>query len=120
MNNRLSLLALLAAGFLLAGCGGATLSPGASARMSPTAHAVIQPVGGSTVSGTILADDAEGNAVVKVGEVEQVIPKDQIATRSEPVSAMPPMSALLSKKEVRDLVAYLASRQEDKAAEKHQ
>ncbi|WP_308987641.1 DUF7133 domain-containing protein [Roseibacillus persicicus] len=74
---------------------------------------------GSTISGLILADDEEGNAVVRVGEDERVIPKESIATPAAPVSAMPPMSGLLSKKEARDLVAYLAVRKKDDSAEKH-
>ena len=48
-----------------------------------------------------------------------MIKKSDIASKSKPVSAMPPMTALLSKKETRDLVAYLASCKKDKTDEGH-
>lgn len=74
---------------------------------------------GSTVSGFVLADDDEGHAKLRVGEEVRTISKEDIASRTEPISSMPPMSALLSKEQARDLVAYLATRVDDQAAEKH-
>ncbi len=38
---------------------------------------------------------------------EQRIPKTEIASRRNPVSAMPPMGAILKPREIRDLVAFL-------------
>ena len=38
----------------------------------------------------------------------QKVPASDIASRQPPMSAMPPMGAFLSKREIRDLVAYLS------------
>ncbi len=74
---------------------------------------------GTSIGGNFLPDDKDGNAVIKFGETTRVIPKADIASKSKPLSAMPPMSALLTKKETRDLVAYLASCKKDKTDEGH-
>lgn len=39
----------------------------------------------------------------------QTVPVDQIASRTPPISIMPPMLGILTKAEIRDVVAYLAS-----------
>jgi putative heme-binding domain-containing protein len=39
----------------------------------------------------------------------QTVPLDQIASRTPPISVMPPMLGILTKSEIRDVVAYLAS-----------
>jgi quinoprotein glucose dehydrogenase len=74
---------------------------------------------GKEISGNFLPDDADGNAVISFGEITKVIKKSEIASKSKPLSAMPPMTALMSKKEARDLVAYLASCKKDKTEENH-
>lgn len=74
---------------------------------------------GKEISGNFLPDDADGNAVISFGEITKVIKKSEIASKSKPISAMPPMNALMSKKEARDLVAYLASCKKDKTEENH-
>ena len=74
---------------------------------------------GTEIGGNFLPDDKDGNAVIKIEEITKVIKKSEIASKSKPVSAMPPMTALLSKKETRDLVAYLASCKKDKTDEGH-
>lgn len=74
---------------------------------------------GTEIGGNFLPDDKDGNAVIKFGEITKIIKKSDIAAKSKPVSAMPPMTALLSKKETRDLVAYLASCKKDKTDEGH-
>lgn len=75
---------------------------------------------GTVVSGTILPDDKEGNPVLKIVEEVKTIAKETIKERSEPISAMPPMAGLLSKEEVRDIVAYLTANKKDRTAEEHQ
>lgn len=74
---------------------------------------------GTEISGNFLPDDKDGNAVIKFAEITKVIQKSDIAKKSKPVSAMPPMTALLTREETRDLVAYLASCKKDKTDEGH-
>ena len=40
---------------------------------------------------------------------EVTVQKSNVATRSQPVSDMPPMGGLLTRRELRDLVEYLSS-----------
>jgi hypothetical protein len=40
---------------------------------------------------------------------ERKIPKAEIASRTDPVSAMPPLGLILKPREVRDLVEFLAA-----------
>jgi quinoprotein glucose dehydrogenase len=42
-------------------------------------------------------------------QIERTIPMSEVENRQPPVSAMPPMTFILSKTELRDLVAYLSS-----------
>ena len=74
---------------------------------------------GSVVAGNLLPNDKDGNVRIKVGEELKIIKPDQIATRSQPMSAMPPMNGILSKQELRDMVAYLASSKKDKTDDGH-
>jgi mono/diheme cytochrome c family protein len=39
----------------------------------------------------------------------EIIPRAQIATATPPISVMPPMLGILTKPQIRDVVAYLAS-----------
>ena len=66
-----------------------------------------------------MPDDKNGNSIIKFAETTKVIKKGDVATKSQPISAMPPMSALLTKQETRNLVAYLASCKKDKTDEGH-
>lgn len=64
---------------------------------------------GESVAG-IVEDENETTLKVKIGKGDfKDIAKSDIATRENIPSAMPPMGNVLTKKEVRDLVAYLAS-----------
>ncbi len=70
---------------------------------------------GESLGGFLMKED-ESSIVLKVPDpadpaqmVERNIPLSDVATRQPPVSAMPPMSALLSKSEIRDLVAFLGT-----------
>lgn len=80
---------------------------------------------GESVGGTLLEETAEA-VVLKVPnpddpdeQITTTIPLEEIATRQPPVSAMPPMGYVMTKSEIRDLVAYLASLKEKKGKKGH-
>jgi quinoprotein glucose dehydrogenase len=62
---------------------------------------------GSNVSGTLITEDEE-SLIVLVGDNKTVVQRASIREQVGPVSAMPPMGALLSKAEIRDILAFLA------------
>lgn len=64
---------------------------------------------GSVVAGILMGDD-EQQVEVDVAGDRVVVRRDEIQMMSEPISSMPPMGSLLEPKEVRDLVAWLATR----------
>jgi quinoprotein glucose dehydrogenase len=74
---------------------------------------------GTEISGNFMPDDKDGNAMINFAETTKIIKKSDIAKKSKPVSAMPPMNGLLSKQEARDLVAFLVSSKKDKTDEGH-
>lgn len=63
---------------------------------------------GASISGVLSNEDADTLDLLE-GRNLWRIKKNAIRNRSNPVSAMPPMQALLSKRELRDLVAWLGS-----------
>ncbi len=96
-----------------------------AARLTPERllRAVIDPQGeiaegyglisatlknGSVVSG-LLAKETDAEIVLRLPAtpITNTVKKSDIATRTKPSSAMPVMTSLLTKMEVRDLVAYL-------------
>jgi quinoprotein glucose dehydrogenase len=81
-----------------------------NARIAPGFGAVgITLKNGQRVDGT-LRDETDTHVVLLVGTppVEQRVPKADIAERTNPVSAMPPLGLILKPREVRDLVEFLA------------
>ena len=90
----------------------ALISPGA--RLAPGFGMVsIEKKDGKTVSG-ILIEDNKTSLVLKLGDQpNQVIPKDQVVKRTDSPSSMPDMKTILSKKEIRDVVSFLATLKED-------
>ncbi len=64
---------------------------------------------GSTVSGGLLEDTKTGVTVRLPDGKTQLVAREKVASVSTPVSPMPPMAAILTKAELRDLVAYLAT-----------
>lgn len=67
---------------------------------------------GATASGNLLAETADHLDIEYKGKAVRVQRSD-VATLSEPASAMPPMSGILKPAEARDLVAWLASLTEE-------
>lgn len=64
---------------------------------------------GSNVTGT-LAFEKENELTIRLFDgVRRTVPKANIADRTAPISIMPPMLDVLQPREIRDVVAYLAS-----------
>lgn len=70
---------------------------------------------GESTGGTLMSED-DDSITLKMPDpenqgalIEKDIPKADIAARQPPISAMPPMGALMTKQELRDVVAYLKS-----------
>jgi quinoprotein glucose dehydrogenase len=86
-----------------------------SARLAPGFATVsLELKDGKKVSG-ILQGEKAGDITVKVGnKPDTVIHKDQIVKRTNAMSSMPPMGLLLTKREIRDVVSFLATLKEEK------
>jgi quinoprotein glucose dehydrogenase len=65
--------------------------------------------GGKTVSGLVLSDTPEHVDIDSNGKVLRV-KKSDMDSMLPPISAMPPMGAILSATEIRDIVAWLGTR----------
>ena len=70
---------------------------------------------GESLGGMLMKEDAR-NIVIRMPDpadpakqIDRTIPMSEVESRQPPVSAMPPMTFILSKSELRDLVAYLGS-----------
>jgi putative membrane-bound dehydrogenase-like protein len=81
-----------------------------SARLAPGFGMVtLELKNGKTVAG-VLQEETKSNLLIKGGDQgAQTIPKDQVAKRTNAASSMPEMRYLLSKKEIRDVVSFLAT-----------
>lgn len=90
----------------------ALISPGA--RLAPGFGVVTVTLkDGKTHSGTLVAE-TNNNITIRIGDRQnEVVPKNQIAKRDNAPSSMPDMKTVLSKKEIRDVVAFLAGLKED-------
>jgi putative membrane-bound dehydrogenase-like protein len=86
-----------------------------SARLAPGFGIVtLELKDGKTVSG-ILHGENNTSLTIKVGDQQnEVIRKDQVARRVNAASSMPDMKYVLSKKEIRDVVSFLAELKEEK------
>jgi quinoprotein glucose dehydrogenase len=61
------------------------------------------------VTGTLAKETPEAVTVRLFDGKQQTIPRSEIANQTAPVSIMPPMSAILQPRELRDVVTYLSS-----------
>ncbi|CAM3460214.1 HEAT repeat domain-containing protein [Pontibacter korlensis] len=85
-----------------------------SARLAPGYGVVtVELKNGQSVSG-ILQGEKENSLLVRVGgQPDTLIRKSDIAKRVNAASSMPSMQHLLSKREIRDVVSFLATLEED-------
>lgn len=86
-----------------------------SARLAPGFGTVILKMkDGKTVSG-ILNGENSTSITLKIGDKpNEVIKKSDVASRTDAPSSMPEMRFILSKKEIRDVVSFLAELKGDK------
>ena len=86
-----------------------------SARLAPGFGTVsLKLKNGKSVNG-ILQGETPTQVTVKVGDrPDTIIRKDQIAKRTNAASSMPEMKYLLTKREIRDVVSFLATLKDDK------
>lgn len=85
-----------------------------SARLSPGFGAVsLELKDGKKLTAAFLGETAAGLKIREGLEPERLIPNEQIVNKTFAPSSMPDMKALLSKKEIRDLVSFLAEAKED-------
>jgi putative heme-binding domain-containing protein len=82
-----------------------------NARIAPGYGVVsVTLKNGDKVDGTLRSEtDAEVVLLVGTPPVERRIAKADIGSRTDPVSAMPPLGLVLKPREVRDLVEFLAN-----------
>jgi quinoprotein glucose dehydrogenase len=72
-------------------------------------NVVISLKDGKTIAGIHKREDAE-TLVIQLPDVSLAIVRiEDIVTRTPLISTMPPMSAILTKREIRDVIAYLAT-----------
>ncbi len=66
---------------------------------------------GTSSSGVLLTTNTKATELeIRLADGTSLkVPKDKIASQTDPVSAMPPMGILLDRHQVRDLVAYLST-----------
>lgn len=90
----------------------ALISP--SARLAPGFGMVtLELKDGKKLSG-ILQEENKNGVVIKAGlEPASTIPNNQIVKKTYSPSSMPDMKAILSRKEIRDVVSFLATLKED-------
>lgn len=81
-----------------------------SARLAPGyGTTTVTLGGGEVVSGTIL-EESEGSLVLRTAtQPRRTIPSSAITARADDPSAMPPMQNVLTRRQLRDVVEYLAT-----------
>lgn len=89
----------------------ALISP--SARLAPGYGMIMLELkDGKKVNG-VLQGETKAGVTIKEGTTERTIPADQIVHKEYAQSSMPDMKQILSKKEIRDVVSFLAEQKTD-------
>ena len=84
-----------------------------SARIAPGYGIVMLELHDGRTLGGVLLSETDSEVVIRTGEgEEQKIARGEIATQTVAPSSMPDMSKLLTKREIRDVVAFLAGLEE--------
>jgi quinoprotein glucose dehydrogenase len=85
------------------------VNPGA--HIAPGYGTVSLTLKDNTIVAGTLSKETKKNVTITdlVSGIKKTYPRDQVVAMTLPVSTMPPMTGILKKSEVRDLVAYLAS-----------
>ena len=63
---------------------------------------------GKNITGTLL-EEGEAALIVRTSEVPLTVPVSSITKRENMASSMPPMGAIMSKRELRDMIAFLSA-----------
>ncbi len=85
-----------------------------SARISPGYGIVsVAHKNGNKTSGTLIEETASSLAIKTGSGATEKILKNEVEAVQEGPSSMPPMGAILSKREIRDLVAFLSGLKEE-------
>lgn len=80
-----------------------------SARIAPGFGMIsVTLKDGQTVSGSLVLSNANEIQVRIADGTIQKISQKNVAAKTDPISVMPPMSAMLNKRQIRDVVAYLS------------
>lgn len=64
---------------------------------------------GETISGHLSNEGPEGLELTLADGEKRLIESSEVASRTEPISSMPPMSYIMTKREIRDVVEYLST-----------
>jgi quinoprotein glucose dehydrogenase len=81
-----------------------------SARLSPGYGMVVLTLKDGQTAAGVLTSENEHELILKTSEAEPLkIPVSRIAKRDNVPSSMPPMGSLMSKREIRDVVEFLAN-----------
>ncbi|MFN7343106.1 MAG: hypothetical protein ACK5TA_07205, partial [bacterium] len=62
---------------------------------------------GSSISGALKEETKTSVTLILPDKTETTVKVSDIASRTQPISTMPPMGSILSPNELRDLVEYL-------------
>lgn len=68
---------------------------------------VVTKTDGSTVAGLLIEESARSVVLELGGGERSVVAQEEIATRTDPVTGMPPMGLTLSPRALRDVIAYV-------------
>ena len=86
-----------------------------SATIAPSFGTISVKFKNGTAKSGLLYEQNDQNLTLIEGDKAWKISKADVATQSQPISPMPPMEALLQPKEMRDLIAWLLTLDQDSA-----